>query len=121
MNIKKPFDGYRLFGGLLLLCTSPLWILLSKLGHPDRGFGAWVCSMFVLFAIRVNWNLRGSVLFWLTVSVLTLLQFPIILFVPWSNHSKLPLVLLSVGILDNALVYGSIKIVEVVRRRYSSN
>jgi putative flippase GtrA len=101
----------RPFGLLALLCSSPLLFLFIHLGHMDQGIGAWICATLILFSIRARKELMRLAWFWVTLAVLTLIQIPIVWFTPWTAWD-LRLVYVVVAILDNALIYGCIYLVE---------
>ena len=65
----------------------------------------------------MRWDLRKRVWFWVTLTVLALLHVPLILLVPWSNTNYPGVVLLPQALLDLAIVYGCIKLIEKAMNR----
>ncbi len=112
MTDKQDRDAMiRPFGLLALLCASPLLFLFIHLGNLERGIGAWICATFILFSFRARRELIRRAWFWVTITVLAIVQIPIVWFTPWSAWD-LRLVYLLVAILENALIYGCIYLVE---------
>jgi hypothetical protein len=72
---------------LILLCLLPILIVFAILGKVWLGFGAWICSGLVMLVVRVRWDLRKQVWFWVTIACCELLQILIILLIPWNNRS----------------------------------
>jgi len=72
-------------------------------------------------AVWIYWDLRKRVWFWATITILVLLHVPLVLFVPWSNTDYPGVVLLPIGLLDLAIVYGCIKLVEKVMNKSSKS
>jgi hypothetical protein len=55
--------------------------------------------------------------FWITIVFATLLQAPIVLLIPWEDRSLTWITFLPVAVLDYALVYGCVKLVEKMMTR----
>jgi hypothetical protein len=71
-----------------------------------------------MFAARGCWNLRKHLWFWVTVAIIITLHLLAVLFVPWPSTSYPGLTLLPFIVLDYAIVYGCIKLLEkIVSRR----
>jgi len=100
------------FGFLAAMCTSPIFIVSAYLGDPERGTTAWFSAMMVLIVIRLFSGLRKRVWFWITITIVTLLHVLLIFFVPWPFKHLSFVALLPVGLLDLAIAYGIIRLVE---------
>ena len=48
---------------LLVICTTPIYILFLYLGDPGRGQAATVSAMMIAIAARFFWDLRNRVWF----------------------------------------------------------
>jgi len=115
---KSPFDKLTKKAALVLvLCTLPFSFLFDYLVGPAKGRAAWGCVGMIATAAWLCWDSRKRVWFWVTIMILVLLHIPLVLFVPWSNTNYPGVVLLPVGLLDFAIVYGCIKLVEKVMKR----
>jgi hypothetical protein len=97
---------------LLALCASPLFFLLAYLGDPGRGRAAAICAFVILLCAKIFWSLRRRILFWLTLTIVTLCHVPLILLIPWTNKNYPGVVLLPFAFPDFAIVYGALKLVE---------
>lgn len=95
-----------------MLVASPVFLLFIWLGRVEQGIGVWICVGIVIAVIVVRWDLRGSIWFWLAVSVAGVLQIPFVVFVPWMNRHMSFVSFLPFGALDYIIVYGCIKLAE---------
>jgi hypothetical protein len=103
----------RRFGLLVGLCASPIFIVFVYLGDPERGFTAWFSAAMVLATVGLFWGLRKRGWFWITITIITLLHVLLIFFVPWPfKHHLSYVALLPIGLLDFAIAYGIIRLVE---------
>jgi hypothetical protein len=102
---------------LAALFSLPLLFLFVYLGDQGRGLAAMVGGIAIVTAIRFRWDLRKRVWFWATVTVLVLAHVPLILLVKWPNVSMPPVSLMPYGVLDFAIMYGCIKLVEKAMTR----
>jgi hypothetical protein len=66
----------------------------------------------IMTSIWMRWDLRKHVWFWVTTLMLVLLHIPLVTLLPWPNNNYPGVVLLPGGLLDLAIVYGTIKIIE---------
>jgi hypothetical protein len=106
----------RKFGFWVALCTSPIFIVFIYLGDSERGKTAWFSAMIILMAIRMFWNLRKRVRFWITITIITLLHILLVFFIPWPFKEVPYVALMPVGLLDLAIAYGAIRLVEKAMR-----
>ena len=97
---------------LIALCSSPIMLIFWLLGGLETGIGAWVCFTFVLLVVRIRWDLRRYVWFWVTIVLALLLQIPLVLEIPWNDRNLTWLILLPVAALDYAAVYGCVRLAE---------
>jgi len=107
----------RKWGLLAGICTSPLFILFAYFGDPGRGRAAWISAGIVFVLIRAFWGLKKRVWFWLTVTMIVCLHVPLTLLIPWGDQPLSYVALLPVGLLDFAIAYGIIRLVEGVMNR----
>jgi hypothetical protein len=97
---------------LAAICTSPLFILFNYLGDPGRGQAAWVSAGGIAIAARFLWDLKNRVWYWITLVIIVLLHVPMILLISWPFKQLSYIALLPAGLLDFAIVYGIIRLVE---------
>ena len=115
---KNPFNRLnRRVAFVALLLGVSFFFLFSSLGEPARGRTAGISVGMIVGAVWMRWDLRKRVWFWVTIAILVLLHVPLVLLVPWSNNNYPGVVLLPQGLLDLAVVYNCIKLVEKVMKR----
>jgi len=102
---------------IAMLCLSPLYILFIYLGQPGKGRAAWICSGVILISIKMRWELRKHVWFWITITILCLLHIPLVFLVPWTDKSMPGISLLPIAALDFGIIYGCIKLIEKAMKR----
>jgi hypothetical protein len=105
------------FAYLIALCSSPMLIIFYFVGGLQLGFGAWICLTFVMLVVRIRWDLRRHVWFWITIGLTLLLQIPLVLVIPWNDRNLTWFILLPVAILDYAVVYGCVRFVEKLMKK----
>lgn len=104
---------------LTLFCTSPVLIAVALLGYPQRAFGAWMCSGFVMLAVRTRWDLRRHVWFWVTILFAIIIQTPFVVFIPWNSRHLSGAILLPIAVLEYCLVLGCVKLAEKLVGRWA--
>jgi hypothetical protein len=113
--------GYHELSGkalyLALLCSSPVIIPFAYFHKIGQGCGAAACTATVALAIWNRWNLRDFYGFWIASFVCILIQIPAVLFIPWGHKGITGPALYPVAALDAALVYGCLKIAELLARK----
>jgi hypothetical protein len=102
---------------IAMLYSLPVLLLFIYLGKWETGIGAWICTGLVVLVIRIRWDLRKHVWFWIAIVFAVLLQVPFVLLVPWNNRYLTGISLLPIGVLDYAIIYGLIKLVEKMAQR----
>jgi hypothetical protein len=110
---KQSIDSVSRKWALLAgICTSPLFILFAYFGDPGRGQAAWVSAVAIAVAARFLWDLRGRVWFWITIAIIVSLHVPLIVLIPWPYKQLSSVALLPAGLLDFAIAYGIIRLIE---------
>jgi hypothetical protein len=108
---KQFFDTLTRTSAIVIaLCASPLYFLYAYFGDPGRGRTAAICAFVIISIARGFWNSRNRIWFWITLTIVVLLHVPLILLVSWSNTNYPGVVLLPLGLLDFAFVYGCYKL-----------
>ena len=108
-QMRLPLWAYPLvLGGFMLLA--------SMLHH----FGKFALARPMVFSVSIigvtiamRWKLKGRVWFWITMTFLTALHVPLILFIPWTTRWIPALVLIPIGIAD---LYAMLWVVSVVAK-----
>jgi hypothetical protein len=110
---KQSIDSVtRKWALLAAVCTSPLFIVFAYFDDPGRGQAAWVSAGAIAVAARFLWDLRTRVWFWITIVVIVLLHVPLIILIPWQAKQLTYVALLPAGLLDFAVAYGILRLVE---------
>ena len=102
----------RLSALLVPICTAPVMLVFSR--DPGRALAAWVCAIALVISIRIFWERRRHLWFWVMVAGLTGLHVLLVLRVPWpSPHTPIggP-ALVPIGLLDVGIMCGCFKLVE---------
>jgi hypothetical protein len=110
---KSPFDRLTRKAALVVtLCAVPLYFAFAYVGDPAKGRVASICVAMIITAIWMRWDLRKRAWFWVTIAILVLLHLPLVMLVPWTNNNYPGAVLLPEALLDLAIIYGAIKLVD---------
>ena len=100
------------FAYLIPLCSSRLLVIFFFVGGLQLGIGAWICFTFVMLVVRIRWDLRKHIWFWITIGLGMLLQIPLVFAIPWNDGNLTWIILFPIAILDYGFVYGCVKLVE---------
>src|SRR5260370_36531722 len=100
-----------------MVYSMAVLLLFIYLGKWETGIGAWICTGLVLLIIRIRWDLRKHVWSWIAIVFAAFLQVPFVLIVPWNNRNLTGISLLPIGVLDYAIMYGLIKLIEKIVQR----
>jgi hypothetical protein len=101
---------------LAILFAAPVFFLFAYFGEPGRGRAAGISAAVIIMAARLRWDLRKKAWFWITVAIITGYHIPLILLVSWTDKSYPGYTLLPMAVLDFAIMYGAIKLVEKAAR-----
>src|ERR1700723_694072 len=101
----------------VMALTSPLFFVFDNQGKPGTGRAAWICAGMFLVVMKVRWELKSRPWFWSTIVVLLTLHIPLILYVPWTSRWIPAAGILPIGVLDCAIILGSIALVEKMMKQ----
>jgi hypothetical protein len=65
-----------------------------------------------MLVVRIRWDLRKHIWFWITIGLGVLLQIPLVFAIPWNDRNLTWIILFPIAILDYGVVYGCVKLVE---------
>ncbi len=115
---KRSFDSIsREWATLLVICIGPLFFLVDHLSGEARAMATSLSVATVAIVIKYFWDLRTRVWFWITLAFITSLHFLFIVFLPapgkqWNYLHWNYVQLLPLGLLDFAIAYGIIRVLE---------
>jgi hypothetical protein len=114
-NRQHFFDRLTRKSALVIaLCSSPFFFIFAYFGDLGKGRTAAICAFAIITAVWYYWDLRRHVWFWFTVAIVIALHVPLVLFVPWTDTKYPGVVLLPFALLDYGIVYGCIKLAEMM-------
>src|ERR1700690_3256088 len=89
----------------------PVYLFFSALRNAGCGTAACCFGGAIVIAVRLRWELRNRVWFWLTVLIVALLHLAAVLFVPWPDTDYRWPIVFPVGVLDYFVISYSIHLV----------
>ena len=112
---KSPFNRLtQKTAWVVLLIVLPIQFAFSHAGYPGKGRVAAICTGMIVTVVWMRWNLRVRVWFWVAIALLFFLHVPLIFMVSWTDRSYPGVALLPLALLDLALIYGALKVVELL-------
>jgi hypothetical protein len=93
------------------------YFLSDHFGDQGRARAIGLAVGATITAARSRWDLRDHVWFWGTTAFLVLLHLPLILLTQWTNDDIPAPALIPYFMLDIAIMYSCIKLVEKVMNR----
>ena len=123
---KRSFGSINKDRALLagVVSVVPVYFLVSHYADDGRALLASVSAWIGVVVVRYFWDLRERVWFWITVTFIAFLHVLLIVFLPppakqwnyvhWNYVQMLPF-----GLLDFAIAYGIIRLVESVVKKSS--
>jgi hypothetical protein len=77
---KQPVD----YTGLKIVAMlAPIFCLFVFLGNADMGLTVCIVLGMVILAIKIRWNLRNHVWFWVVIVLLLALHVPLLSMIRW--------------------------------------
>lgn len=115
---KEPVDYTGVKIGILLL---PIFFLLVFLGNADLGATVCIVLAAMIFAIKIRWNLRKHVWFWVIILFIFALHVPLFFIVRWPQGS-LPTLFYTMpfGIVDFLIISKALGLAEKFLSKDSS-
>ena len=104
-----------------VVLTSPLFFLFNSVGKSGAGRAAWLSAMAILISMKVRWELRKYLWFWLTMACIVAAHIPLVLLVPWTSRWVPAVGLLPIVVADIAAIFGCLHIVEKWRNPNSTS
>ena len=107
-------------GVIIGAITLPVLILFDHLGKFDTGLSVTICLGVNLLAIRLRWELRRRVWFWVAVALAFALEVPLALMIQWREITINRITLLPIGVAALVMTMGAVKLVEMLTGRVAS-
>ena len=112
---RRSFDSISKRWALLVgVCCLPLLFVFAYLGDTGRGMAAAISAYIIAVAVRYFWDLRRRIWFWVTIALIVCLHAALVRFIAWPDRDYRGVQLLPIGLLDFAVAYGVIRLVENV-------
>jgi hypothetical protein len=105
----------------VVVLTSPLFFLFKSVGKTGTGRAAWLSAMTILLAMKIRWELRKYLWFWLIMACIVGAHIPLVLLVPWTSGWIPAVGLLPIVVADIAVIFGCLHLVEKWRNPNSSS
>ncbi len=110
-----PYD-YAAYG-VALAVMVPVFFFFRHIGKTDMGLNAGVLISIFIVAIRVRWDLRKRIWFWVILALVLAAHIPLLLFVPWPDSWIPGLALLPIGVVDMSIILGAVAGIEKIIER----
>lgn len=110
----SPFVGLKICALLI-----PVFLLFVYLGKADVGLVVVIVVGVMTLAIRLRWNLRRHVWFWLLIVFILALHVPLFLVIRWPQESPTLTYTMPFGLLDFLIISGTLCLAEKLLARSS--
>lgn len=97
---------------LILLATSPIFLIFLYLGRPGNARAGWILSAVVIMAAKVRWDLHDKAWFWPTIVVIALVHAIAIIMVPWTSKWVPAAIIFPFCALDGVAILGILQLLE---------
>lgn len=112
MNTEDP--GSVTYSLVMIAFASMIFVVFfcRHIGRTDLGLPISLYLGMIMAAIRIRWDLRRQVWFWVTVSITLLLHIPLVLALRLPNMQFNRVTLLPIGLADCFIILGIVRLVE---------
>ena len=107
-NAKRTDYTGVIIGAILL----PIYLLFYVLGREQMGLTAFIAIGIVLLAIRIRWDLRRYIWFWITIALVFAVHLPLIFLVRWPQSWVPAVVIIPVALIDCFAILGVFRLIE---------
>lgn len=107
---KEPVD----YTGLKIAAIlAPVFFLIAFLSNADMALAACIVLGMMVLAIKIRWDLRKHLWFWVIIAFILVLHVPLVFVVRWPQ-GKLPTLFytMPVGIVDLLITLGAVGLAE---------
>lgn len=106
-------------GVIIGAITLPVLILFDYLGKFDTGLSVTICLGMNLLAVRLRWELRRCVWFWVVAALALAVEMPLALMIQWHQITINRITLLPIGVAVLLITLGAVKFVEKFIVKYT--
>ena len=102
-------------GVIIAAILAPVYLVFYLVGNEKMGRSVFVVLGMTMLAIRIRWDLRNRLWFWLVIVFVLALHIPLLFFVRWPEgyHGWLPAIgTLPIGLADVLIILGVVYFVE---------
>ena len=116
---KQPVDYTGLKIGLILV---PVFFLITFLRNADVGLTVSIVLAVTMLAVKMHWDMRKHVWFWVIIVFILALHVPLFLVVRWPQGSTPTLFYtMPLGIADFLIIMGALNLAETLFCKNSSS
>ena len=96
----------------IAIALLPLTFLFDHFGKYDLGMNLSLCLGMNAIVIRIRWELKKYVWFWVVMAIVVAAELPIVFTVKWPHQWVPAVALLPIGLAACLVALGAIKLVE---------
>lgn len=100
--------AYLIIGSLAL----GVYLVFTFVGKPGMALTAFFCTVAIMVAVGICWDLRTRIWFWLVIAVVVGLHVPLLLVVKWPHNWIPGMALAPIGIADCFIIVGIVHFVQ---------
>ena len=83
---KEPVDPTGLIIAVIL---GPVFLLFLWLGKADMGLTVFNVLGMAIYAIKLHWDLRKHIWFWVIIAIILALHVPLVFMIRWPQGSAI--------------------------------
>jgi len=106
---KKPTDYTGLKIGASLI---PVFLLVAFFGNADMALTVWIVLGATIVAVKIRWDLRRHIWFWVTIALILALHVPLFFMVRWPQKTPTIIYVKPIGFADFFIILGAVGLVE---------
>lgn len=107
---EKPPTDYT--GLIIAAALAPVLLTFMYFGAADLGLAVDIVLGIISLVIKLRWDLRGHVWFWVTIAVVLSLHAPLFFMVSWQGKTHVRAYGFVSGITDFLIIQGAVRLAE---------
>ena len=118
----KPKEPADYTGLKIVAILAPVFFLITFLANADTGLTACIILGMIMLAIKIRWNLRKHLWFWVVIVFVLALHVPLVFMVQWPQ-GKVPTLFytMPIGIADFLIILAAVGLAEKFFSKDSSS